>query len=178
MPREETIEIIVRNKTATARIRKWHRRDIKILRKALHNWGNLVKFLKKYASRRTNLPELISEALFCIYTGSVQVLDVKNVGKGFDCYNEKTKKTQQIKGSSRRDSPSSFGPHEKFDEVYWVVIEETNSRFKFEIYKLSKKSVVTHPSFRPLAREGRRPRFLLLDIVRDKKLRPIAKGYI
>lgn len=181
MPKQEEININVQGREYKALAKRWGKKDLPLVKKALENWSSLVEFIKKYGGRGTNLPELLSEALFCIFTGSVQILKTKGgAPKGFDTYSEKTKKTQQIKGSSRKDSPSSFGPHEKFDEVYWVVVELKKDKFtgKFEIYKLPRESIVNHPNFRRNAPAGKRPRFLLIDIVKNRNIKPAVKEKI
>lgn len=174
-------DIIIKTKEgeAKAKARKWSKKDLPVLRRAFKNWRKLVMFVKRYGGRGANFPEFLSEALFCIATGSVQVIKVKGkIGKGFDCYDEKTQKRQQVKGSSRIDSPSSFGPHEKFDEVPWVVLIKDEEEFtgEFEIYNIPGSYIKQHPNFKRNMPAGKRPRFLLLDIVKDKKIKPMKRG--
>ena len=179
LPTLKSVKIKINKKEFEAQVRRWNKKDIPIIRKALRNWRDLSEFLKKHGARGTNLPELLSEAIFCICSGSVQVVNVKGrAEKGFDCYDQKKHARQQIKGSSNIATPSSFGPHSKFDEVYWVVIEPESKHFKYKIYSIPRDAVVNHPNFRKHVPEGRRPRFSLWEIVKRRNLQPVYEGKI
>lgn len=119
--------------------------DRKTLRIIFKLWLTLSNLLRKFSSRGVNIPEGLTESLFCLEMGCARVIKTYGSKGSFDTINLKTLKRQQIKASSS-EGPTSFGPTSFWDkdELYWM-----NFRRKgkvdgtFDIYKIPDKYIYT-----------------------------------
>jgi len=107
-------------------------------------WLNLNKEMVIIGkNRNVNIPESLTEGLFCLHTGSVRAVKVVGGKSSFDTIDLKTGKRQQIKASSSR-APTSFGPTSFWDsgELYWMdFFKNGKIDGEFDIYRIPDKLV-------------------------------------
>ena len=97
--------------------------DGKEFKKLFDLWKKLNLGLEKYG-RKVNIPEVISEGMFCVFSGSVR-FQKKIKGKGtvsFDTIDLKKKSKEQIKASSIQRDLTSFGPKTEWDDLYFLLL--------------------------------------------------------
>ncbi len=158
--------------------------DKKKFKQIFSSWIRLSKLSKQLeANRGINLPEALSEGLFCMETGAVKVKgNVGGANSSFDCYNLKTKKRIQVKGASSR-GPTSFGPKSEWDELYFIDfyndgdVDGTYKIYFIENNLLDNCMVNKTETFKDQQEQGRRPRFVLYEkFIEPKKIKPIKTG--
>ena len=177
----KSMKIKVQGVEYDAKVRVWQKSDLPQLKTLFNKWSQSAYSLKEAGGRQPNFPEMLSEGIFCVFTGSVQVVKITGRKKGgIECYDLSTKKTQQIKASSNIKSPSSFGHYSDFDEVHWMILHQKGGKFtgEFSLYKIPRDLIVGHPNFARLAPKGKRPRFPLLGVVKKHSRIPYLKGTI
>jgi len=159
-------------------------KDGKEFKKLFDLWKKLNLGLKKYG-RKVNIPEVISEGMFCVFTGSARFMKkIKGKGKvSFDTFDVKKGRTEQIKASSIEKDLTSFGPRSKWDDLYFLDFYNGGKLDgTFNIYKISNKlinlvKVNKNQTFKEQQKEKRRPRFSITEkIIKKRKLKPIAKN--
>lgn len=138
-------------------------------------WKELSLKIKKQYGRGLNFPELISEYL-CCYLNKFE----HSTGKGSEDAVGKNGKKIQIKASSNYNKDlSSFGPKSKFDELHFVRLNQKMDElefYKISTKKLDKVEVKKDISFSERQKEGKRPRFSIINkIIIPCELKPYAK---
>lgn len=146
-------------------------------------WKKLNVGLSKYG-RKVNIPEVISEGMFCVFSGSVR-FQKKIKGKGsvsFDTINLETKRREQIKASSIEEDLTSFGPKTEWDDIYFLdFYNEGKLDGTFNVYKIPNKFIYSNvvnkgQTMKDQQNEKRRPRFSIKkDIIQKHKIKPLAK---
>ena len=160
------------------------KKDLPKFRKIFCFWQKLSKLSKELKAGRTiNLPEALSEGLFCLETGAVKVKGkIPGTNSSFDCYNLKTKKRIQVKGASSR-GPTSFGPRSEWDELYFIDfynngnIDGTYKIFLIKDNFLNNCKLNKKQSFKAQQKQGRRPRINLYEkIIEPNNIKPTITG--
>ncbi|MDP2741086.1 MAG: Bsp6I family type II restriction endonuclease [bacterium] len=157
--------------------------DAKIFKKLFDIWVKLNKGLAIYG-RKMNIPEVLSEGMFCIFSKSVR-FQKKIKGKGsvsFDTINLKTGEREQIKASSIESDLSSFGPKSEWDKLYFMSFYNNgNPDGTFDVYEIPNKLIYSNKvnrgqTMKRQQKEKRRPRFSIMNnIIKPYKIKPIGK---
>jgi hypothetical protein len=155
--------------------------DRDFLRSLYNKWNELSKLLEDSGGRRLNIPELISEAIFCIEFNAVRV--TKSIGganSSFDCFNLKDNKRIQVKACSVNADLTSFGPKSVWDEIYFVhMLPINNYDGSYNIYKIDNASIYNHKVNKEQTMKeqqllGKRPRFSILQsLIQPNNLQPL-----
>ncbi len=174
-------QIILPEGTFNAELQFFDESDRNFLRSLYDKWNDLSNLLEKTGGRRLNIPELISEAIFCIEFNAARV--TKSIGganSSFDCYTLQNNKRIQVKACSVNSDLTSFGPKSVWDEIYFVhLLPQNNYDGSYSIYKLNNSSIYTHKvnkdqTMREQQQLGKRPRFSILEaIIRPQNIQPI-----
>ena len=143
--------------------------DYKKFKQIFRKWTDINSDLKQFGGRNLNVPDVFSEALYCIFFNAVD----KETGEGI-----------QIKSASIQNDCTSFGPTSTWDKlifadlapngsvdgnVWFYEIDSTNI---YNIVLNSKKA----ETFREQQLQGRRPRLSIKDkIINPLRLKPIKK---
>ena len=184
---KEKITVSINNRDIKLDVLKVENSDRKQLKIIFKLWLRISDLLKNFGSRGVNIPEGLTESLFCLEMNSVRVIKAYNSTGSFDTINLKNNKRQQIKATSS-DGPTSFGPNSFWDEdeLYLMDFLGKNGKIDgtFRIYRILDKYVYTsqvnkEERLSDQQAQKRRPRMdLRKDIILKYKLKPIKESYI
>jgi len=94
-------------------------------------WLNLSIKLKSFGGRGINMPEVISESLFCRqYPNTIRLTGDSKGGQfknSFDVFDISRSKRIQVKACSVLPDLTSFGPNSVWDELYFMTFPGYNS---------------------------------------------------
>lgn len=157
--------------------------DLPAINEMYFAWKKLGESFQYYGCRRANLPEVVSEGLPSALFGWARTnnLHLVNIENSADLVDTITGKAIQVKGVSvygeGDGGPTSFGPKTKFDRL--IVMHVRLDEDKAYFYEMDAKGykdwkVNGQMSLREQQEEGRRPRLLLLPVIREQELVPFA----
>ncbi len=159
---------------------KFDKYDYIKLQKIFRDWQNINKDLKALGGRNLNVPDVFSEALFCIFFNAIRT---NGSAHSYDCVSLDTLAGIQVKSCSIDNDCTSFGPTSTWDELYFVdfapngVVDGKVYFYKIDcdIYSVvlnGKKN----ETFKDQQAQGRRPRFSIKSvIIKQQQLQPILK---
>lgn len=149
------------------------------LQNIFKDWLEMNKKLKSLGGRGLNVPDVFSEAIFCLAFNAVRT---NGTAHSYDCVIRGTGEGVQVKSASIPNDCTSFGPTSTWDVLYFAdfasngFVDGIIKFYKIEdddVYNLvlnSKKG----ETFRDQQLQGRRPRFSIQSsIIKPKKLVPI-----
>lgn len=159
------------------------KKDGKEFKRLFDLWKKLNLGLGKYG-RKVNIPEVISEGMFCVFSGSARYLrKIKGIGKvSFDTIDLKKNRTEQIKASSIESDLTSFGPKTAWDDLYFLDFYN-NGRLdgSFNIYLIPNDLIYKNPvnkkqTMKEQQDQKRRPRMSMKEIIVKNNIKVIAKN--
>lgn len=144
-------------------------------------WRSLSKSLNGIYSRAGNIPDGLSEGVFCLATGAVRMIgSIAGANSSFDCYDIKNRKRIQVKAASVIPDLTSFGPKSVWDDLYFLNFYRLgNWDGTVDIYLIPNKyiyenKVNRNQSFAGQQAQGRRPRFSIYkDIIMEYGIPPM-----
>lgn len=158
--------------------------DGKEFKRLFDIWRKLNLGLEKYG-RKVNIPEVISEGMFCVFSKSVRY-QRKISGNGtvsFDTINIEKKRREQIKATSINIDLTSFGPRTQWDDLYFLdFYNEGKLDGTFNVYFIAshyiyENQVNINQTMEDQQGEKRRPRFSIKkDIIQKNNIEPIARN--
>ncbi len=154
------------------------------------SWKNLNKTLTLVGARGVNIPEGLTEVLYCYLSGAWRTnkLNIQGCNTSFDCYlpaNQPNLDGQriQIKACSVAPDLTSFGPHSVWDKLIFIDFSEGNGNFY--IYDIPTNLVTERilnsrngETFTMQQLQGRRPRLSLLQVIQENNLQYSFTGNI
>ena len=158
--------------------------------KIYDSWQSLNSTLALEGARGVNIPEGLTENLYCYLTGAYRTNNIKlsNCNTSFDCYlpsniaNTMGKRIQ-IKACSISPDLTSFGPHSVWDQLIFIDFSLGNGNFN--IYDIPNNLIYSrilntkkNETFVMQQSQGRRPRLSLIQVINENKLTPIFNGNI
>jgi hypothetical protein len=158
--------------------------DQKKLKEIYEQWVDLSNKLQTWGGRRINIPELLSEAVYCINYGAGRMNGgIAGANTSFDCYDVKTSKRIQVKACSVEEDLTSFGPKSVWDEIHFIHFYP-NKKYDgtYNIYKIPNNLIYDHKvnkdqTMSEQQQDKRRPRFSIMkEIIKVQKLRPQLEG--
>jgi hypothetical protein len=160
-------------------------KDDNTIKEIYYDWIKLSKTLKDYGGRGINLPEVLSESIFCRAFDTIRVNDsITGANTSFDVYNPANQSRIQVKACSVLPDLTSFGPDSVWDELYFMdFYNEGLFNGKIDIYKIENDLIYNHKvnanqTMKDQQKQGRRPRFSIYkEIILKKSLTP-TKTYI
>jgi hypothetical protein len=176
-------EITLDSHKITIQIAHLNKNDGKEFKRLFDLWKELNVGLKKYG-RGVNIPEVISEGMFCIFSGSVRyVKKIKGVGKvSFDTISTDTSRREQIKATSINNDLTSFGPKTEWDDLYFIdFYKDGKLDGTFDVYLIPNNLIYSNKvnkgqTMKQQQKERRRPRMSLKEIIVKNKIKPVAKN--
>lgn len=142
---------------------KFDNNDYIKLKEIFKDWQNINSKLKPLGGRSLNVPDVFSEALFCIFFNSIRT---NGTAYSYDCVSLDTHAGIQVKSASIPNDCTSFGPTSTWDELYFAdfapngyvdgVVVFYKIDVNFDTLVLNDRKGET---FRDQQLQGRRPRF-------------------
>lgn len=153
--------------------------DFVQLQTIFKDWLEMNKKLKSLGGRGLNVPDVFSEALFCLAFNAVRT---NGTAHSYDCVIRGTGEGVQVKSASIPNDCTSFGPTSTWDVLYFADFAPNgyvDGIVKF--YKIEDNDVYNlvlnagkGETFRDQQKQGRRPRFSIQSaIIKPKKLQPV-----
>lgn len=194
---EKKIQAKVYDEPSVFTLRFYTEEDVTWLKNTFDAWKLLHECLREEAAgdqglfhdeRATNIPEAISESMYCILTTAGRYYKSKNEklsNRSFDAFDIINNQTVQIKASQMKLDCTSFGPKTKQDKIIFIdFYNEGNIDGTVDIYDIPpdlvenvvvrKKDQVT---FEERKKEGKRPRFSIKKfVIAPNNIQPIYKG--
>lgn len=150
-----------------------------------NSWQNLNNTLISIGARGVNIPEGLTETLYCYITGAYRTNNIKlsNCNTSFDCYLPSNSpntpgKRIQVKACSIAPDLTSFGPHSVWDKLIFIDFSSGNGNF--EIYCIPNNLIYSrvlnkkkNETFKMQQSQGRRPRLSLIEVINENQLKPI-----
>ncbi len=137
--------------------------DYKKLKEIFRDWVAINAKLKPLGGRGLNVPDVFSEALFCIFFNAIRT---NGTAYSYDCVSLDTFAGIQIKSASIPNDCTSFGPTSTWDEIYYVDFApngQVDGKVDFYKIDIDFSNLVLNAkkgeTFRDQQRQGRRPRF-------------------
>lgn len=153
--------------------------DYKLLQKIFIKWLDINKDLKSLGGRNLNVPDVFSEALYCIFFNAVRT---NGTAYSYDAVDKKTGEGIQIKSASILEDCTSFGPTSKWDRMIFVDFAPNGVvDGKIDFYEIESEDIYgmilnskKNETFKDQQEQGRRPRFSIKKkIINEKALNPI-----
>ena len=159
--------------------------DYQKIVKIFNKWQELNFDLKSLGGRTLNVPDVVSEALYCVFFNAIRTNNSKD-SHSYDAVDIKTGKGVQVKSSSIKYDLTSFGPKSTWDKLIFIDFAPNGvvdgNIYVYEIKNDISKIILNKgksQTFKDQQEQGRRPRFSLKkEIIEKKKLKPIKKIYI
>jgi hypothetical protein len=154
--------------------------DYRKLQKIFSDWQDINRDLKSLGGRNLNVPDVFSEALFCIFFNAVRT---NGEAHSYDCVSLDSSAGIQVKSCSIDNDCTSFGPTSTWDELYFADFAPNGYvdgnvwfyKIDCDIYSIvlnAKKG----ETFKDQQLQGRRPRFSIKStIIKAQGLKPVLK---
>lgn len=178
----KTVNVTLKNKIMV-KGDEFDKKDYQKLKKIFQQWLEINKELKSLKGRALNVPDVFSEALFCIFFDAIRTNDDPNA-RSYDCVIKSTGEGVQIKSASIPYDCTSFGPTSTWDILYYIDFApngkiDGNVYFyeidSSKIYKLILNKS-KQETFADQQKQGRRPRFSMKSrIIKENNLKPVLK---
>lgn len=149
--------------------------DLEKMKSIYHRWKELNKEINSLNSRKMNIPEIVSEGIFC-YSFNCGRTNGKNNGSA-DAFDENAKEFIQIKATCIKKDLTSFGPNSIWDKLYLMDFDIENDKIK--IYLIPNDLVYNckineNETFQEQQKQKRRPRFSIKEkIIEPQQINPI-----
>ena len=147
-------------------------------------WVSLNKKIKVLGGRQVNLPDTLSECLFCLYMKGVRVTKVYGkTTSSFDVFNFEKNRRIQVKACSILPDLTSFGPKSKWDDLYFMDFSSSDGKWdgSVRIFHIPNELIYNQKisktqSFKEQQALGRRPRFSIYsEIILKKEILPVLE---
>lgn len=158
---------------------KFNQNDFATLKEIFAEWLKINKKVTSLGGRGLNVPDVFSEALYCIFFNAVRT---NNTAHSYDCVNISNGAGVQVKSASILNDCTSFGPKSTWDELYFMDFA-TNGEIDgiIDVYKLdfALDDVILNnkknETFKMQQDQGRRPRLSLKKLIKEKNIKPIKR---
>ena len=158
---------------------KFDKNDLPAIKAIYSQWLSINKNVISLGGRSLNVPDVFSEALYCIYFNAIRT---NKTAGSYDCVNINDKAGVQIKSASIKIDCTSFGPKYTWDELYFLDfaingkidgnIDVYFLDFSLDDIILNKKK---NETFKMQQEQGRRPRLSLKKLIKEKNILPIKR---
>ena len=94
--------------------------DYKKFKQIFRKWTDINSDLKQFGGRNLNVPDVFSEALYCIFFNAVRT---NGTAHSYDAVDKETGEGIQIKSASIQNDCTSFGPTSTWDKLIFADLE-------------------------------------------------------
>ncbi len=183
---QKNIKLDLDGTEVVAELQLFDNSDKKKIKKLYKKWLSLSDLCQNMKGRRINIPEIISEGLFCVEFNCARFIKCSGkMSSSFDCLRLSDNKKIQIKACSVEHDLTSFGPKSKWDEIYLVhFFPNKTYDGSYVVYKIEDSDIYNHKvnkneTFKDQQIAGKRPRFSLMkDIIIPKGIKPTHIGNV
>lgn len=140
--------------------------DYEKLKSLFVRWLDINKDLKQLGGRGLNVPDVVSEALYCYFFNAVRTNGSEAKAGSYDAVNIDDGAGIQVKSASIPNDLTSFGPHSTWDKLFFIDFCPNGTvDGRVDIYEIKGdiKGLVLNASkgetFADQQAQGRRPRF-------------------
>ncbi len=181
---EEAVEkVVLENQQVDLELAFYGGDDMETLSLIYRKWVELSDLIQKNGGRRINIPELLSEAIFCFHFKAGRVLKGNSkINTSFDCLTIDPVRRIQVKSCSVEYDLTSFGPKSVWDDIYFVHLFPNGSYDgSYKIYKIENDLIYNHKvnanhTFADQQKLNRRPRFSLMkELIIPRGIEPIIE---
>lgn len=158
---------------------KFDKNDFSTLKEIFAEWLEINKKVTSLGGRGLNVPDVFSEALYCIFFNAVRT---NNTAHSYDCVNIENGAGVQVKSASIANDCTSFGPRSTWNELYFMdfavngkidgIIDVYRLDFALDDVILNTKK---NETFKMQQEQGRRPRLSLKKLIKEKGIKPIKR---
>lgn len=158
---------------------KFESNDGAVWKLTFDSWRQLKIAMREYRAREPNIPEGLTEAAFCLWSGSVRKIKITGGQGSFDTFSLVTKRKEQIKACSVESDLTSFGPNSVWDDLYFLDFYQNGAvDGKFDVFLIESsliysRRITARKTFREIQAEGKRPRFSLKELIEEESLVPL-----
>ncbi|MEM0135666.1 MAG: Bsp6I family type II restriction endonuclease [Thermoplasmatales archaeon] len=178
---ETTITLLLPEGAFQAKVQIFGARERNELRDIYKEWRDLSNKLRAMNARAGNIPDGLSEGVFCLATGAVRLIgSIPGANSSFDCYDLSNDRRIQVKSASVIPDLTSFGPRSVWDDLYFLDFYRNGSwDGTVNIYHIPNSyiygnKVNSTQSFVQQQEQGRRPRFSIYnDIIKKYRISPM-----
>ncbi len=154
--------------------------DYEKIKDIFRRWQRLNVDLTSLGGRAMNVPDVVSEALYCYFFNAARTNAVSGAGS-YDAINIGNHHGVQVKSTSIENDLTSFGPTSTWDELYFIDFAPNGVvDGKIDFYKIDVdiKDIVLNAgkreTFADQQAQGRRPRFSIKkEIIGKYGLKPV-----
>ena len=158
--------------------------DKQRLLKIYQNWVELSNEIKELGGRRVNIPEVLSESVFCLHFSAGRLIgSIPGANASFDCFDIDSHKRIQVKACSISEDLTSFGPKSVWDQLFFIHFYPNGTYDGcYNIYEIPNNLIYSHKinknqTFLQQQQQLRRPRFSLMkDIIGPHKIKTRIQG--
>lgn len=184
---EKHIKTKVYGEESSFKLKFYTEEDIAWVEKVFTHWMNLRDALKEVDERSPNIPEAISETVYCILTHAgrfAKSTNQKLKDASLDAFDILEEQAIQIKATQIEKDCTSFGPKTKWDKLVFVdFYNDGNIDGTFDIYEVPtahlNQVVVCEKediTFEKRKAEGKRPRLSLKEsVIYPNSIEPVYK---
>jgi len=158
---------------------KFDKNDFSTLKEIFAEWLEINKKVTSLGGRGLNVPDVFSEALYCIFFNAVRT---NNTAHSYDCVNIENGAGVQVKSASIANDCTSFGPRSTWNELYFMdfavngkidgIIDVYRLDFALDDVILNAKK---NETFKMQQEQGRRPRLSLKKLIKEKGIKLIKR---
>lgn len=150
------------------------------LKNIFRKWQDINADLKSLEGRTLNVPDVFSEALYCIFFNAVRT---NGTAHSYDCVDISTGAGIQIKSASIPNDCTSFGPKSTWDELWFADFAPNGTvdgivdfyHITRDVYSLVLNQA-KNETFKMQQEQGRRPRFSMKScIIIPDNLKPVKR---
>ena len=142
------------------------------------DWVSLSDQLQNVGGRRVNIPEVLSESVFCLHYNAGRIISsINGANTSFDCYDLDSKSRIQVKACSVEEDLTSFGPKSQWDKLFFIhFFPNLKYDGTYKIFEIPNSLIYNHKmnsseTFLDQQKQGRRPRFSFVkEIIKTKKI--------
>ena len=98
--------------------------DYKKFKQIFRKWTDINSDLKQFGGRNLNVPDVFSEALYCIFFNAVRT---NGTAHSYDAVDKETGEGIQIKSASIQNDCTSFGPTSTWDKLIFADLAPNGS---------------------------------------------------
>lgn len=144
-------------------------------------WNEINDLTRSLNARGINIPEIISEGLYCYCFNAIRTNGSESGAGSYDAVSLDTGRGIQVKSSSIEFDCTSFGPDSKWDDLVFMDFcpnGKVDGQVDFYLITQDITKLVLNEkkgeTFEMQQKEGRRPRFSIKErIIIPNKLKPI-----